>query len=239
MQTIRKHLLAAVVFTGATSFAHAQGVVPPQPENVVQLSSAATVEVPQDLLSIQLQAVREGTDPAKVQAELKTALDAALAQARRDAKPGAFDVRTGNFAVLPRYGRDQRITGWVGTGTVVLEGTDVARVSEAAGRLSGLNVVGSGFRLSRATRDKAEHEAQAQAIAGFRAKAAEVARSFGFNGYSLREVAVNAQDSGPVRPVMAMARAKGDMEVADTSPIPVEAGKANVVVNVSGSVQLR
>jgi predicted secreted protein len=239
MHSTRKLLLAAVVFAGATSIARAQMAAMPQPENVVQLSSNATVEVPQDLLAITLQAVREGTDPAKVQSELKTALDAALAQARRDAKPGALDVRTGNFSVLPRYSRDQRITGWVGTGTVVLEGTDIPRVSQAAGRLAGLNVVGSGFRLSRPARDKAEQEAQGEAIAAFRAKAGELARSFGFSSYSLREVSVNAQDSGPVRPMMAMARAKGDMEAADPSPVPVEAGKANVIVNVSGSVQLR
>src|SRR6478672_4333414 len=100
----------------------------PVPENVVQLSAASTVEVPQDLLSIQLQATREGSDPARVQADLKAVLDAALAQARRETQPGALDVRTGGFSVLPRYGRDRRITAWQGTAELVLEGTDVARV---------------------------------------------------------------------------------------------------------------
>src|SRR4051812_10730383 len=105
-----------VFFTLLAFTAHAAlAQVLPVPENVVQLSAASTVEVPQDLLSIQLQATREGADPARVQADLKAVLDAALAQAGRDAQPGALDVRTGIFSVLPRYGRDRRIATWVGT----------------------------------------------------------------------------------------------------------------------------
>ena len=209
----------------------------PVPENVVQLSAASTVEVPQDLLSIQLQATREGSDPARVQADLKAVLDAALAQARRDAQPGALDVRTGNFSVLPRYGRDRRISTWVGTGELVLEGTDTARVSEAAGRVPGMVVAHAGFRLSRERRERAERDAQGQAIAQFRAKAGEVARGFGFGNYGLREVSVNAQDVG--MPRMARMVASEAASAPADAPVPVEAGKSAVTVNVSGSVQLR
>ena len=71
----------------------------------------------------------------------------------------------------------------------------------------------------------------------FRSKAGEVAKSFGFGSYSLREVAVNANEQGytPRPRVMAM-QAKADMAEA---PIPVEAGKSTVLVNVSGSVQMK
>ena len=58
----------------------------PQPEtalvNVVHLQAAASLDVPRDLLSITLTAVREGTEAAQVQAALKQTLDAALAEAR-------------------------------------------------------------------------------------------------------------------------------------------------------------
>jgi predicted secreted protein len=209
----------------------------PVPENVVQLSAASAVEVPQDLLAIQLQATREGADPARVQTELKAVLDAALVQARRDAQPGALEVRTGNFSVLPRYGRDRRITAWQGTAELLLEGTDVARVSEAAGRVPGMMVVNAGFRLSRERRESAEREAQSQAINRFRVKAGEVARSFGFGTYGLREVAVNAQDMGVQRMSRMVASEASSASVE--APVPVEAGKTTVTVNVSGSVQLR
>ena len=78
--------------------------------------------------------------------------------------------------------------------------------------------------------------AQAQAVARFRSRAGELAKSFGFNGYTLREVSVHAQEPGvPPRPRMLAMEAKS----AADAPVPVEAGKAAVVVNVSGSVQLR
>jgi predicted secreted protein len=209
----------------------------PVPENVVQLSAAATVEVPQDLLVIQMQATREGADAARVQSELKAVLEPALAQARRDASPEALEVRTGSFSVLPRYGRDRRIASWVGTAELVLEGTDPARVSEAAGRVPGMVVVNAGFRLSRARRERAERDVQGQAISQFRAKAGDIAKGFGFSGFTLREVSVNAQDMG-MAPMARMLSKEGAATSAD-APLPVEAGKSAVTVNVSGSVQLR
>jgi len=226
----------ALVLLAATCVSVSAQVLP-VPENVVQLAAVAAVEVPQDLLAIQLQATREGADAARVQAELKAVLEAALVQARRDAQPGALDVRTGTFSVLPRYGRDRRIATWQGTAELVLEGTDVARVSAAAGRVPGMVVVNAAFRLSREKRERAEREAQAQAILQFRVKAAEMARSFGFTNYGLREVAVNAQDMGVPR--MARMVASEAVPASADAPLPVEAGKSTITVNVSGSVQLR
>jgi predicted secreted protein len=217
--------------------AHAQAL--PQPENIVQLAASATVEVPQDWLSIELQAVRTGPDAGQVQAELKAVLEAALANAKRSARAGAVEVSTGSMAVMPRYGRDQRIASWAGTATLVVEGADIAAVSEVAGRLQGLNVTRAGFRLGRAARDRAEQDVQAQAIARFRAKATEVARSFGFTGYVVREVSVSLQDGGGIRPMFAAARAKSDFSESADAPVPVEAGKTPVTVQVSGSIQLR
>ncbi|MBU4323286.1 MAG: SIMPL domain-containing protein, partial [Gammaproteobacteria bacterium] len=77
-----------------------------------------------------------------------------------------------------------------------------------------------------------------QAIERFKGKAAEVAKGFGFSGYTLREVSVSSADQGggPVRPRMMAMEAKTSM--ADT-PVPVEAGKSMVSVTVSGSIQLR
>ena len=43
---------------------------------------------------------------------------------------------------------------------------------------------------------KVETEAQHQAIDRFRGKAADIAKNFGMNSYSLREVAVSAGDQG-------------------------------------------
>jgi predicted secreted protein len=229
-----KKLFAICVLTAAG--AAAAQVVPP-PQNVLQLQATGRVEVPQDLLVMTLSTAREGQDPAVVQTQLKTALDAALAEAKRNAQPGQLDVRTGNFALYPRHGKDGKISAWNGTAELILEGRDFARITQTAGRINTLTLGGMGFALSREARQRVEGEAQTRAIESFKARATELAKGFGFAGYTLREVSVNSHDEGPIprpRGMMAM-EAKG----AADSAVPAEPGKSTVNVTVSGSVQLR
>lgn len=226
--------LALMAATGTA----AQAQAPATPlQNVVQLSASGSVEVQQDLLTLTMNTSRDGSDAVAVQAQLKTALDAALTEAKKAAQPGQLDVRTGNFSLYPRYGRDGRISGWQGTTELVLEGRDFARISSTAGRIQTLTLAQAGFSLSRDQRTRAEGEAQTLAIERFKTRAGEIARGFGFAGYGLREVSVNAGEQGPMpRPRMMAMEAKA---VTADAPVPVEAGRSTVVVTVSGSVQLR
>ena len=210
--------------------------VMPQLQNVAQLSASAVVEVQQDLLSISMSTARDGADAATVQNNLKLALEAALAEARKTAQPGLMDVRTGNFSLYPRYGKDGKINGWQGNTELVLEGRDFSRITAAAGKIQTLSMGQVNFALSREARARVEGDAQAQAIERFKAKALEVSKGFGFSAYTLREVSINTNDQGPIRPRMVALEAKAAMS---DSPIPVEAGKSTVLVNVSGSVQMR
>src|SRR4249920_3379840 len=84
----------------------------PPPQNVVGLSASASVDVTKDLLNVTLATTRDGADAAAVQAALKQALDAALAEAKKAAKPVQIDVQTGNFSLFPRYAPKGGITGW-------------------------------------------------------------------------------------------------------------------------------
>ncbi|MES2972443.1 MAG: SIMPL domain-containing protein [Pseudomonadota bacterium] len=229
------HLIAAAALLAATSGAFAQ-MMPP-PVNVVQLAANGSVEVQQDLLTLSMNSVKEAPDAATVQAQLKQALDAALNEAKKTAVPGQMDVRTGNFSLYPRYAKDGKISSWQGTAELVLEGRDFSRISTTAGRIQTLTMGNVAFGLSREQRTKVEGQAQAIAIEQFKAKAGEIAKGFGFAGYTLREVSVNANDQGGMpRPQMMAMRAK----TADASEaVPVEAGKSTVVVTVSGQVQLK
>ena len=228
-------LLAGCLLAAAAAAVPAQ-VLPP-PQNVLQLQASGTVEVQQDLLTMTLTTTREGSDPTAVQGQLKTALDAALAEARRNAQPGQMDVRTGNFSIYPRSNREGRISAWVGTAELVLEGRDFGRITQTAGRIQTMTLGGVGFGLSREQRAKVEGEAQAIAIERFKAKAADLARGFGFGGYGLREVAVNTNEPGFMPRMRMAATAAAPMEA--NAPVPVEAGRSAVTVTVSGSVQLR
>ena len=228
-------MLAGCALAMAAASLPAQTLPPPQ--NVLQLQANGSVEVQQDLLQMNLSTARDGPDPAVVQTQLKTALDAALTEAKKGAQPGQLDVRTGNFALYPRHNREGRISGWTGTAELILEGRDFARITQTAGRIQTMTLGGVSFGLSREQRAKVEGEAQAIAIERFKAKAAELARGFGFGGYTLREVAVNANEPG-FAPRMRMAAQEARAASADAT-VPVEPGRSTVVVTVSGSVQLR
>jgi predicted secreted protein len=230
----KRTLLAAIALTAAAA-ASAQTLPPPQ--NVLQLQATGTVEVQQDLLMLSLTTSKDGTDPAVVQNQLKAAVDAALTEARKAAQPGQLDVRTGNFALYPRHNRDGRIGGWTGSAEVVLEGRDFPRITQTAARINSMTLGGVSFGLSREQRARVESEAQSLAIGSFKTRAAELARGFGFAGYTLREVAVNANEPGFMpRPRMMAMEAKA---ASADAAVPVEPGKSAVIVTVSGSVQLR
>ncbi|MGA8392472.1 MAG: SIMPL domain-containing protein [Burkholderiaceae bacterium] len=215
---------------------HAQAPAVP-PQNVAQLSASGSVEAPQDLLQVSLTTTREAADAATVQNQLKAALDAAMTEARKAVLPGQMDMRTGAFSLYPRYGRDGKITTWQGSAELVLEGRDFARISATSGKIQTLTVNQATFSLSREQRARLEGEAQAVAIERFKAKASEIARGFGFTGYTLREITVTANDQGYVpRPRMMAMEAKAS---APDAPLPVEAGRSTVLVTVSGSVQMR
>ena len=100
---------AALAASSAAGNAMAQNIAPPQ--NVLQLTASGSVEVQQDMLSMTLTTTRDATDAATVQSQLKAAVDAALAEARKNAQPGQLDVQTGNFSLSPRYTREGKING--------------------------------------------------------------------------------------------------------------------------------
>lgn len=232
-------LVVASTLVWLTSWAHAQalGPQPPAARNVMQLSASATVEVPQDWLTLTLSTSRTGSDAAVIQTQLKQALDKALTAARRQAEDGQLDVHTGNFQLSPRYSREGGITGWQGSAELVLEGRDFVRIASLAGSIPSLTVSGAQFSLSRAAHDRVAVQAQSSAIERFKSKASEIAKGFGFSTYTLLEVSVSGDDQvTQPRPRMMAMQAKS--EVAD-APVPLEAGKSTVAVTVSGSVQLQ
>lgn len=215
---------------------------PREPQGVVSIAASASVEVARDLLAVTLTTSRDGADAAQVQAALKQALDAALTEARRAARPGQLDVQTGNFSLFPRYaanpsrGGAPAIAGWQGSAELIVEGRDTPAIAALAGRLSTMTVGRVAYALSREQREKVEADVAAQAIARFRARAAEVSRQFGYAGYAIREVSVSAGE--PSYPVQPMMRAQAMSAAAEQAPLPVEAGRGSVTVTVSGSVQM-
>ena len=172
-----------------------------------------------------------------VQNQLKAVVEQALAQLRPQVQAQSFEVRTGQFGISPRHGEKGRLLGWQGQADVVIEGRDFAKVSQAAAQVPRMVVTQAVFSLSRQARQQLEAEVQSQAVQKFRQRAQQLARDFGFSGYTLRQVSVGSVD----RPEpMLQARAMlADAPMASATAIPLAAGKDEVHITVNGSIQLR
>jgi len=207
------------------------------PQNVLQLSVSAQQEAVQDWLTLVLSVRHQAVDAATVQNQLKHVLEQALAQLKGKAGPGV-DVSSGAFTVHPRQGRDGQIVGWQGSAELVLQGRDVSRVSALASSAPGMSVAQLHFSLSREATQRLEDEVRKQAIARFRDTALQVAKDFGFAGYTLREISLGEAGLPPLgrAPRLHMAAAEAALSSA---PVPVEPGKSLVQVTVSGSVQMQ
>ena len=214
----------------------AQPLPAPEPVQVLNLSASAQQEVPQDWLSVVVRASLEGQEPSAVQNQLKGVVEQALAQLRPQMQAQAFEVRSGSFGIYPRHGDKGRVVGWLGQADLVIEGRDFAKVSQAAGLVPRMTVAQAAFSLSRQGRQQLETEVQHQAVQKFRQRAQQLAQEFGFSGYTLRQVTVGGADrSEPVLQARAMVT---DM-AAPAAAIPLAAGKDEVRITVSGSIQLR
>ena len=234
MRTHPIHGIALGLLVFVATAARAQ--LPAPPEGVVSLASSASIEVTKDLLSVALSVTRDGPDAGTVQSQLKQALEAALAEARKAARPGQVEVQAGNFSLYPRYSNKGAIVGWTGSTELVIEGRDMQAIGQLTGRISTMTIARVGYTLSRELRERSEAEVTAQAIGRYRAKAADYAKQFGYAGYVVREVNVAAGEPVSYAPAMPM-RAKA-MSVGQDEALPVEPGKGVVSVNVNGTVQL-
>jgi predicted secreted protein len=215
----------------------------PPPQGVLGLTANASVEVAKDLLAVTFSTTREGSDANTVQAQLKQALDAALAEAKKAAKPGQVDVQTGNFSLYPRYANATSssraapaITGWQGSAELIVEGRDMAAIGQLTGRITTMTIARVAHRLSREASQRVEADIVAEAVAAFRAKATSYAKLFGYGGYAVREVSVATSDPQP-GPVPMMRMQATAASPADA--LSVEPGKAVVTATVNGTVQMK
>ena len=241
---LSRHLQLACLAAFAAAMSPTQAQVPFQPQppsGVISLTTAATQEVTRDVLGVTFSTTREGADAQTVQAALRQALEAALNEARKIARPGAVDVQTGNFALYPRYttpakGGAATISGWQGSAELRVQGKDVAAIAQLSGRIATMSIARVGYSLSREAREQVEGDVAARAIAAWRSKANAMSQQFGYAGYSVREVSVGTNDS-PQPPTPMLMRAARASSTTDES-LPTEAGKEEVTATVTGSAQM-
>ncbi len=200
----------------------------------VQLQAAASSELPNDEMVVQLAVERSGAAAGKLNDEVLAALNLALAKAKTVA---GVKAHLGAVTTQPDWGPQGRRTGWRVRGVIVLEGKDLGATGALAGELSSdLQIAGVSFRLTESARSREETRLLKEAAAAFNQRAAETAAAFGFSGYELRSLDINHAGPNPPRPMMMEMRAAS----AGSPPtVPTDGGDATVTLVISGSVELK
>ena len=210
--------------------------LPPTGHTLLNFSATERMSLPQDTLTAVLRIESRNADPRKVQADINTAMEKALATAK---KVAGVKVTTGGYQVYEqRLERNLRL--WQGQQTLQLESKNSAAVLDLAGQLqsSGFAMSGLSYSLSTEKAESVRDELMVKALGSLKAKAALVARSLGKSGYDL--VDVNLGGDMPVVPVYRAMRAEMAMASADAAPPPsAEPGETEVAVSVSARALLK
>lgn len=206
----------------------------PPPSGVLALDASVSTEVPNDTAVMTLFAEREAGDAARAADAVAGLMDQATRRAKAEA---GIEVRTGGVTTFPVHDRDGRVASWRSRGELILESKDFGRLSALGAELNPLMQIGNvHFRLSREARQQEENRLIEQAAEAFRQKANQSTRAFGYRDYTIREVTVSSgepRDFPP--PVARMAKAAS----LENTPVPLEGGRTEVVISVSGSVQMQ
>ena len=231
-------LLAGALLLAAVGIAPGVSAQPAPPDRMpprlatVTLSASATASVPNDRMHASLRAEADNADPAAAANVVNTRMAKALARARAVAGVEASTTGYSSFQITDKT----QVTRWRVAQTLKLEGSDFAALSSLVSQLQsdgGLVVDGTQFTVSEASRRKAEETLTQQAIKSWQARAGEAARGFGFDGWRVGNVNIQAGDSFRPQPVM-----RAMSFEAKAAPVAMEAGSSDVTVTVSGDAVL-
>ena len=206
--------------------------------NQVSLRAEASQEVPRDLMIVTLYTEAQNTDSAKLAAEITTAMNKAIGEAKQ---VKAVTLRQGNRSSYPIYdNKTQKITGWRERAELRLESTDFAVLSKLTGDLMQTLKMGNmQFTVANATRKTSEDALLKDAVNAFKARAQLATDALGGKGYKIVNLTLNPTGSPQpdMRSAMMMKAAAPAMDAAPTPD--VEAGTSEVSMSADGVIEVQ
>ena len=203
----------------------------------LQLDAKASATVTNDEMVVVLAVERDGQQLAPINEAVVSQLNAAIAEARR---VEGVRARLGSLSTFPSFTREGKANGWRVRGEVVLESRMLQQLSQLTGRLSEkMQLASVMFRLSSERRRIEEDRLLSEAAKSFQDKATQAATAFGFKSYQIRDLSLRPGGNFQPRPVY-MGRSADAMPMAASAPppVPTDGGESEVVVSVSGTVDL-
>ena len=229
--------IATALALTAASLASASLLADEARYNQIALRAEVNQEVAHDLMHVTLYTEAQHSDPAKLAAEITTALNQTLEQARR---VNGVSIKLGSRHSYPVYDdKGQKISAWRERAEVRLESADFARLSTLTGELlQSMKMAGMDFSIASGTRKAREDSMLKDAVDAFRARAQLATEALGGKSYKLVNLNLSTGGFQPPMPMRAY-EAKG-MAMMDAAPTPqIEAGTSQVTVSADGVIEVQ
>lgn len=200
---------------------------------LIDFHAQAQRSAPNDLGQATLYFEANGPQTAELAKRVNQVISAAMATSKAHT---SVKVKSGGNQTYPIYGKNSRtIESWRMRSELLLESLDAAALSELVGKLQATLVVGSlNFSPAPETLRRVDDEAAMDALAVFQTKAARYAAALK-KQYRIVSMNIGSNGVSPA-PTPRYAMMKSAAYAAES--MPVEAGDSQVVVTVSGQIEL-
>ncbi len=215
--------------------AAAQAPLTSQTGTRLNLDVSVKAKVANDEMLVTFAVEKDGSDLAKVNEQVLQALNAALDDIK---KVPNIRGRLESIYTSPSYLQNGKQSGWRVRGELSMRSQDLPAMATLTGQLSQkLQLNGIQFMLSDTARRATEKKLLNEAAQSFKGKAVDATAAFGFSKHRLLELNLGNNTNMVIRPMAANVRGKLEMSAASSAPI--EGGDSEVVLTVSGSIEMQ
>ena len=202
------------------------------------ISASARGEVSNDLLTAQLVVEHEDRDSATLANRVNADMTWALEQVRQHP---AVKAKSGTYNTWPQYERKQnKVIGWRSRQVLKIESDDFDAARKAIKVLQErLQMNGLQLMAKPETREAQVDELIAEALNAFRKRAGLVQSSMGSTGYRVINVDIHTDSRFHQQSIHRNYAAEGIASSQVVNEPAIAAGSSEVVVSVSGRIQLQ
>ena len=201
-----------------------------------QLDAQANVEVDNDELTVVLSITRDGPRPAALTQSVLGVLTKVTEQVKR---VDGVQQQVGDVSAFPVWGPKGKTDQWSARASLVLVSKNLGALAALASELTAdMQLSSVNFQLSKEKRSAVEKQLMGDLAAAVHSKSNAVAQAFAFKGYAIQSLNLSEQRQAVAMPMARMASPMASA-MADSVPIPTQAGKSMVSLQAQVTVLLK
>jgi predicted secreted protein len=179
---------------------------------------------------------RDGPRPAALTQAVLGVLTKVTEQVKR---VDGVQQQVGDVSAFPVWGPKGKTDQWSARASLVLVSKNLGALAALASELTAdMQLSNVNFHLSKEKRSAVEKQLMGDLAAAVHSKSNAVAQAFAFKGYAIQSLNLSEQRQAVAMPLARMAMPMASA-MADSVPIPTQAGKSMVSLQAQATVLLK